>query len=570
VARSRQRPAASWHETLQTPVIRSSRSDVDQWTEHVPMRAARRKRGRGNAYLFSIVLVGVLAVIVASIVVFAGPGGSVAQTVLVTASDSTYVVRETPDRTFAGQRTVQAAAMDDEHSIVYLKFVVPSFASKVTDAHLELQTASVATDTLSAHRVTDTKWHASGLSYRNRPQIGTQLAAAPAPDAVGDWVSFNIDREVTGPGTFSFAVASTSTTSVFAAYARSLVGHGPRLVIAYSSPDTKPGRRYAQAEQGAAGPIGLSPKPSGSASGLPTPSVSASGSLLPTVTPVPGVTPPVVNPGPGGGGGGSLPTGPTICGGYFDTPSGSSYMQGLSIEQGKLGTLKSVRVFNPGAPSDWPGNAGNLNRTVTVSFKYDPSGVLAGNYDSKLRNWFANAPRDRDIYWSYWHEPEDESFSMATYRSAWRHVATLANEAKNPRLHATLILMQWSLMSASGRDWHDYYPGNDVIQVIAWDVYNLANRSGGYTSPHTLLDPIMDVAAETGKPWAIAELGAQKPASDPGSGRAAWLNGIISIMRSSGALWAQYFDANRLNIGRYDWRMLDSPSQQAWRNFCNS
>jgi hypothetical protein len=125
-------------------------------------------------------------------------------------------------------------------------------------------------------------------------------------------------------------------------------------------------------------------------------------------------------------------------------------------------------------------------------------------------------------------------------------------------------------MSASGRDWHDYYPGNDVIQVIGWDVYNLANRSGGYTSAHTLLDPIMDVAAETGKPWAIAELGAQKGSSDNGSGRAAWLNSIVTIMRGAGALWAQYFDADRSNIGRYNWRMDDSPSQQAWRNFCNS
>jgi len=248
--------------------------------------------------VLATVFVGVLAVIVAGIVVFSDAGPAVAQTVTVPAADSTYVVRETPDRTFSGQRTLQAAAMDDEHSIVYLKFVVPSFASSVTSVRLELMTASVATDTLSAHRVTDTRWSAAALSYRNRPQIGTQLASAPAPDAVGDWVMFDVTKQVHGSGTYSFAVASASTTSVFAAYARTQGGHGPRLIVGYSSPDTRPGRRYAQGAQGAYPPIGLSPKPSTSGSGLPSPGVSASGSLMPTVSPIPGASTPVATTGP--------------------------------------------------------------------------------------------------------------------------------------------------------------------------------------------------------------------------------------------------------------------------------
>src|SRR5205085_725047 len=164
----------------------------------------------------------------------------------------------------------------------------------------------------------------------------------------------------------------------YAAYGMTQGGRGPRLIVGYSSPDTKPGRQYAQAAQAAAFPGGVSPKPSTSASGI-LPSPSGSGSLVPTVVPSAGGTTPPPTTGPiVGGGGGSLPSGPTICGAYFDTPSGQSYMQGLSTEEGRLGTLKSVRVFNPGAPSPWPGNAGALNRTVVVSFKYDPSAVVNG------------------------------------------------------------------------------------------------------------------------------------------------------------------------------------------------
>jgi len=123
-----------------------------------------------------------------------------------------------------------------------------------------------------------------------------------------------------------------------------------------------------------------------------------------------------------------------------------------------------VRYFNPGAPAAWPGNAGAVNRTVIVSFKLNPSDILSGAEDSRMKTWFANAPRDRDVYWSYYHEPEDQiadgDFSAADYRSAWRHLKSLANQAHNPRLYSTLILMQWTLNPQANRNWQDI--GMDV------------------------------------------------------------------------------------------------------------
>jgi beta-mannanase len=137
-------------------------------------------------------------------------------------------------------------------------------------------------------------------------------------------------------------------------------------------------------------------------------------------------------------------------------------------------------------------------------------------------------------------------------------------------LYATLILMQWSLMSQSGRHWTDYYPGSDVVDVLGWDVYNLGNTSGKYTSPATLIDPVIAASRSVGKPFGVAELGAKLAPSDSGAGRAAWLTGVVTQLRKADALWIEYFDADKANAGRFDWRLRDAASQSAWRQFCST
>ena len=111
-------------------------------------------------------------------------------------------------------------------------------------------------------------------------------------------------------------------------------------------------------------------------------------------------------------------------------------MQALSYEEGIIGPMHAVRVFYPGAPAAWPGNAGNVDRTMIVSFKFNPSAITSGSEDSTMQSWFDNAPRDRDIYWVYWHEPEDDieggAFTAADYRAAWTHLAGLAEAGEQP------------------------------------------------------------------------------------------------------------------------------------------
>ena len=103
------------------------------------------------------------------------------------------------------------------------------------------------------------------------------------------------------------------------------------------------------------------------------------------------------------------------------------------------------------------------------------------------------------MYWTYYHEPEDNieagAFTAAQYRAAWQRISSLALRANNPRLHATLILMCYTLTPASGRSFADYYPGDAYIDVLAWDCYNQVWAKGQYIAP---ADPVRRCAERVG------------------------------------------------------------------------
>jgi hypothetical protein len=263
--------------------------------------------------------------------------------------------------------------------------------------------------------------------------------------------------------------------------------------------------------------------------------------------------------------------------GTTDNPSGTlfgtvvakrgteTFEQAQQRADSTYGGLDISRVFYGGAPQPWPGAAGYSGRPVVVSFRYSPVQVLSGTYDQALLSWFANAPSDREVYWSYSHEPEDNiergDFSAADYRAAWVHISTIAAAASNPHLHPTLILMCWSLGTASGRNWRDYYAGPGWVEIVAFDCYNYGDRQGRYVAPAVLFDRVVTFGTDTGIPWAIAEVGSKKIASDTtGDDRAAWLRKVGQFLAGK-AIFVNYFDVKLVA----DYRLLDAPSQAAWR-----
>ncbi len=252
--------------------------------------------------------------------------------------------------------------------------------------------------------------------------------------------------------------------------------------------------------------------------------------------------------------------------------AGDSLEAGMARQQQLYGQLGIVRIFDSGLPNSWNSITGVVGSTpVIISFRASPQAVLSGRLDDFFRDWFNNAPTDSLTRWSYWHEPEDDAergtLALKRYRAAWQHLSQLANSAGNDHLRATLILMCWTLDGRSGRDWRSYYGGDDVVDVIAYDCYNAAHRDGLYGDLSQQMQRAVDLSRQIGKPWGLAEVGPVVVNGDT-EGRAEWLRRVATFARENNARFVSYFDT-RLTT-KSDFRLLDEPSQIAWREIIQS
>jgi len=302
----------------------------------------------------------------------------------------------------------------------------------------------------------------------------------------------------------------------------------------------------------------------------PTPTASPSPSSTPTAThtPSPSPTPTATTqtPTPTATATQPVSSGDTLFGASVYEGS-RTWTQAVADSNQAYGGMEVVRVFYPGLPSSWPGRAGDVGGSIVVSFKAHPAEILSGKDDAFLSNWFRTAPKDREIWWTYWHEPEDDvedgNFSAQQWRDAYRHIAELANAANNPRLHNTVILMCWTVNPRSGRTFSDFFPGKDVVEALGWDCYSVPNSSTAYYRPEDIYGRALMTTRDLGLQFGVAETGSLKAASDvDGSARAAWLRSIGQYLQDKDASFACYFDS----IVGGEFRLLDAPSRQAWKD----
>ncbi|MDB4942413.1 MAG: hypothetical protein JWP97_1947 [Labilithrix sp.] len=192
----------------------------------------------------------------------------------------------------------------------------------------------------------------------------------------------------------------------------------------------------------------------------------------------------------------------------------------------------------------------------SYSFKYMPGSVVDGSHDAEIRGFFTGLAADHPVYWTYWHEPDDElyvkhTFTPAAYRAAWAHIKHIADQVKATRPHmrafATLIVMEYSLSERGsatrpllGPD--GMYPGDDVIDVFGVDGYNSGARKGLVNDAAKQFAPAIDFAQAHHKPWAIGEIGSLDVPGNP-QGRATYLREAIRYWNTRQApVFAAYFD----------------------------
>lgn len=299
------------------------------------------------------------------------------------------------------------------------------------------------------------------------------------------------------------------------------------------------------------GDTSITPTPSNTET-TPTPSPTKSSST-PTPTPTNTETTP------------TSPSGTLFGASVYE--AGRTWTDAVADSNAAYGGMDVVRVFYPGLPSAWPGRAGQVGGPIVVSFKAQPADVLAGKYDAFFTDWFKKAPRDRDIWWTYWHEPEDDvesgGFKAEAWRDAYRRLAGFADAASNPKLHNTVILMCWTMNPKSGRTFDNFFPGSDVVEALGWDCYSHPSDPTTYSRPEDMYGRAVAKSKELGLPFGIAETGSRLAQGDEsGAKRAVWLGTIARWLADRDASFVTYFDS----VVGGEFRLLDEPSRKAWHD----
>jgi hypothetical protein len=258
-------------------------------------------------------------------------------------------------------------------------------------------------------------------------------------------------------------------------------------------------------------------------------------------------------------------TAETAAGGTLLGVTASTTSQ-LDTANAEFGPLPIIRVYYTGmpAPQAWKTSTAALNHSaVVLSFRSPPAKVLSGTDDAALTHFFDTAPAAHPIFYSYYHEPEplieSGAFTLAQYRAAWAHIATIAARAHNPCLVPTLILMSWDLNSASGVHWKDYLPAGHVIKNLSWDAYPAGTVHDSHpqpTPPAQFMGPAEAASRSVGLPFGFAEfaLGTTKD-------RPQWLKQVASYLKQTGAAFGTLF-----NSPHYPWMALRDPASiAAWR-----
>ncbi|WP_374967716.1 DNRLRE domain-containing protein [Terrabacter sp. BE26] len=130
-----------------------------------------------------------------------------AATVSVVASADAYVASNAPDANFGSGTTLQADA--SPVNIIYLKFDVTNFTAAPDQVLLHVYTRSTGTTPVKL-AVEPSSWTESGITYNNRPALGTLVANSGALTA-GTWISIDVTKYVQSNGTYSFALTTGAT-----------------------------------------------------------------------------------------------------------------------------------------------------------------------------------------------------------------------------------------------------------------------------------------------------------------------------------------------------------------------
>lgn len=187
--------------------------------------------------------------------------------------------------------------------------------------------------------------------------------------------------------------------------------------------------------------------------------------------------------------------------------SGETKEQAYQRVKAAFGKHEIVRLYNTADPV-WPDWL-SKETVAHISFKMDPKDVLSGAKDAVLNQFFGGLSSTTKLYWTYYHEPEDQirdgAFTASEYRNAFDYIIGLQKKWNKPNLVPTLCLMAYTLDPVSARNWKDYLPVK--VELISWDGYYNDNMG---ENASLIFNPVREAMKQTNLPWAVAETGVNK------------------------------------------------------------
>jgi hypothetical protein len=142
----------------------------------------------------------------------------------------TYVNAGSITSNYGSSIYLRADATPDLHS--YLRFSVSGIgAGTVLSARLLIYANSSGSLGINGSAVADNSWGELTTNYSNAPALGAVVATSPAFTA-GTWVTLNVSSYITGDGTYSFGISTTSGTAISMA-SRESGANAPQLIISY-------------------------------------------------------------------------------------------------------------------------------------------------------------------------------------------------------------------------------------------------------------------------------------------------------------------------------------------------
>ena len=261
------------------------------------------------------------------------------------------------------------------------------------------------------------------------------------------------------------------------------------------------------------------------------------------------------------------PTSPILSAGPPPTRWGMADHGALVADQVTYGSFDVFRLYYRGLPIGWDRVAGFDGTQIVASFHDSPARVLSGRDDAIFTRWFASAPADKDITWSWDHEYDAAArrhhLDISAYRAGWRHLITLAHQV-NPRLLDTLILTAFTFNHGPADAWRQFYPGPQV-DSISVDGYSWSRDH--LTSPAAIFGRAIDAAESVGKPFGVAEVAALAPHDQPDM-LARWIYGLRDYLDASHALFVSRFNVNVAGPDAWwgSWRLTQPAAIAALRD----